>query len=87
LCKPGHCGSCESKNICGGCRARAYTYFNYVEAPDHGYIKNQVKWIELKNKIPEFQNGNLLINLERKQACNSYGYVTFRSTIFIWNYL
>jgi radical SAM protein with 4Fe4S-binding SPASM domain len=64
-----HCGSCESKNICGGCRARAYTYFNDIEAPDPGCIKNQIKWVELKNKIPEFQefqNGNLLINLESK---------------------
>lgn len=63
------CGSCESKNICGGCRARAYTYFNDVLAPDPGCINNVSKWIELKNKIPEFQeyqNGNLLINLESK---------------------
>jgi radical SAM protein with 4Fe4S-binding SPASM domain len=63
------CGSCESKNICGGCRARAYTYFNDVMAPDPGCINNESKWTELKNKIPEFQeyqNGNLLINLESK---------------------
>jgi radical SAM protein with 4Fe4S-binding SPASM domain len=63
------CGSCESKNICGGCRARAYTYFNDVLAPDPGCLNNKSKWIELKNKIPEFQeyqNGNLLINLESK---------------------
>ena len=48
-------------------QSRAYTYFNDVEAPDPGCIKNQVKWIENKNKVPEFQefqNGNLLINLE-----------------------
>jgi radical SAM protein with 4Fe4S-binding SPASM domain len=63
------CGSCESKNICGGCRARAYTYFNDVLAPDPGCINNESKWIELKNMVPEFQeyqNGNLLINLESK---------------------
>ncbi len=64
-----NCGSCESKNICGGCRARAYTYFGDVNAPDPGCIRNEVKWNELKNKIPiyhEIKNGNLLINLESK---------------------
>lgn len=64
-----HCGSCESKNICGGCRARAYTYFGDVKAPDPGCIRNQNKWNELKMKIPEFQeiqNGNILINLTSK---------------------
>ncbi len=64
-----NCGSCESKNICGGCRARAYTYFNDVQAPDPGCIKNEGKWNELKNKLPNFQethNGSLFINLEGK---------------------
>jgi radical SAM protein with 4Fe4S-binding SPASM domain len=64
-----NCGSCESRNICGGCRARAYTYFNDVQAPDPGCIKNEAKWIELKNKLPNFQeshNGSLFINLEGK---------------------
>ena len=64
-----NCGSCESRNICGGCRARAYTYFNDVQAPDPGCIKNEAKWIELKNKLPYFQeshNGSLFINLEGK---------------------
>lgn len=36
-----HCGSCDSRYICGGCRARAYTYKgNYLES-DPGCIKNQ----------------------------------------------
>ena len=64
-----NCGICESKNICGGCRARAYTYFNDVQAPDPGCINNEGKWNELKNKIPNFQethNGGLFINLEGK---------------------
>ena len=64
-----NCGSCESRNICGGCRARAYTYFNDVQAPNPGCIKNEAKWIELKNKLLNFQeshNGSLFINLEGK---------------------
>jgi sulfatase maturation enzyme AslB (radical SAM superfamily) len=66
---PNNCGSCESKNICGGCRARTYIYFNDIQSPDPGCIKNKAKWNELKNKFPNFQethNGSLFINLEVK---------------------
>ncbi len=39
------CGSCPEKYICGGCRARAYGYFNgNVEAPDIGCIRNKSLW-------------------------------------------
>lgn len=36
-----HCGVCESRYICGGCRARAYTYNDgdYL-GPDPGCLKN-----------------------------------------------
>jgi len=37
----GNCGSCEHKNICGGCRARAYAYFDDLQGPDPGCIKNK----------------------------------------------
>ena len=36
----GNCGSCEYRFICGGCRARAFAYFNDVLAPDPGCIHN-----------------------------------------------
>lgn len=38
----GHCGICESRYICGGCRARAYAYNDgdYL-GPDPGCLKNQ----------------------------------------------
>jgi radical SAM protein with 4Fe4S-binding SPASM domain len=36
----GHCGACSYRNICGGCRARAYAYFNDIKAPDIGCINN-----------------------------------------------
>lgn len=58
-----HCGHCESKNICGGCRARAYSYFGDVLAPDPGCINNKTVWDELKTKLPsfeEYQNGMLI---------------------------
>ncbi|MCS7385991.1 MAG: radical SAM protein, partial [archaeon GB-1867-005] len=39
------CGTCPDKYICGGCRARAYSYFNGdVTAADIGCIKNDELW-------------------------------------------
>jgi radical SAM protein with 4Fe4S-binding SPASM domain len=39
------CGTCPDKYICGGCRARAYAYFNGdVNAPDIGCINNKALW-------------------------------------------
>lgn len=36
----GHCGECDSRYICGGCRARAYTYNGDVLEGDPGCLKN-----------------------------------------------
>jgi radical SAM protein with 4Fe4S-binding SPASM domain len=39
------CGSCEDKYICGGCRARSYSYFNGdLDGPDIGCIDNKEIW-------------------------------------------
>ncbi|MCD6155383.1 MAG: radical SAM protein [Candidatus Verstraetearchaeota archaeon] len=39
------CGACPDKYICGGCRARAYSYFNGdITAADIGCIKNDELW-------------------------------------------
>jgi len=39
------CASCPDKYICGGCRARAYSYFNGdVKAPDIGCVHNKPLW-------------------------------------------
>jgi radical SAM protein with 4Fe4S-binding SPASM domain len=35
----GHCGNCQYKHVCGGCRARALGYFNDIMAPDPGCIR------------------------------------------------
>jgi len=32
----GHCGKCDYRSICGGCRARTYAYFKDYLAPDQG---------------------------------------------------
>ncbi|MBM4240379.1 MAG: radical SAM protein [Euryarchaeota archaeon] len=47
----GNCGVCESRNICGGCRARAYNYLNDVFAPDPGCTKNENEWNMIKNYL------------------------------------
>jgi len=44
----GHCGECEFKYVCGGCRARAYGYFGDYLAPDPGCINNKIFWEQLK---------------------------------------
>lgn len=66
----GNCGECESHNVCGGCRARAYNYFGDVLAPDPGCIKNDQEWNKIKGLIPgkseEIHDGILSINLTSK---------------------
>lgn len=42
------CGECDYKYICGGCRARAYGYFNDLKAADPSCSFNQAYWDKLK---------------------------------------
>ncbi len=43
------CGNCKDKYICGGCRARSYSYFNGdLNEPDIGCIDNQEIWDRLR---------------------------------------
>ncbi|MFQ5999483.1 MAG: radical SAM protein [Candidatus Bathyarchaeia archaeon] len=47
------CGTCEDKYICGGCRARAYGYFNgNLNAPDIGCIDNEEIWKKISKSLP-----------------------------------
>lgn len=41
LLKP-PCGGCQYKYVCGGCRARAYGYFNDFLAPDPGCLRGEI---------------------------------------------
>ncbi len=36
----GNCGECDFKNVCGGCRARAYAYSGSLNGCDPGCIRN-----------------------------------------------
>ena len=42
-----NCGNCNFKNVCGGCRARAYAYTGEISGCDPGCIRNT---IHLHNK-------------------------------------
>lgn len=39
-----NCRSCKYRYTCGGCRARAYNYFNDILAPDPGCVLNKEAW-------------------------------------------
>ncbi|MBX5326430.1 MAG: radical SAM protein [Candidatus Bathyarchaeia archaeon] len=46
------CGNCKDKYICGGCRARAFSYFNGdVDAPDVGCIDNEALWEKIVKSV------------------------------------
>lgn len=42
----GNCQRCSYRNICGGCRARAYAYYGDIQASDPGCLKqnNKISW-------------------------------------------
>ncbi|MEM0101476.1 MAG: SPASM domain-containing protein, partial [Candidatus Methanomethyliaceae archaeon] len=46
-----HCGICEYRFVCGGCRARAYGYFENYLAPDPGCILNKDIYDKLMQKF------------------------------------
>jgi radical SAM protein with 4Fe4S-binding SPASM domain len=43
----GACGTCKTRYVCGGCRARAISYFGDELGPDPGCIHNQEYWDKL----------------------------------------
>lgn len=45
------CGNCQDKYICGGCRARSYSYFHGdVHGADIGCIDNEKLWEKMTNQ-------------------------------------
>ncbi len=46
-----NCGSCEFRYTCGGCRARAYSYFKDILAPDPGCILNREFWNQIQTEL------------------------------------
>jgi radical SAM protein with 4Fe4S-binding SPASM domain len=50
----GRCGQCQYKYICGGCRARAYGYYQDYLAPDPGCIRELDETSIQFTKVPMF---------------------------------
>ncbi|HID43622.1 MAG TPA: radical SAM protein [Archaeoglobaceae archaeon] len=49
------CGDCNYRYVCGGCRARAYSYYGDYLKPDPGCIKNKkYHEIYIKNNVDAF---------------------------------
>lgn len=48
-----HCGVCDYRNYCGGCRARALAYTGDVTAGDPGCSFNYELWNEVAQAAPE----------------------------------
>jgi len=46
-----NCGVCEFRNVCGGCRARAYAMLGDVQACDPGCVRNQESWGRLVKNV------------------------------------
>ncbi|MHC1568809.1 MAG: radical SAM protein, partial [Candidatus Syntropharchaeia archaeon] len=44
------CRSCEFRYVCGGCRARAYAYYNNLKGPDPGCILMKDEWEKMASK-------------------------------------
>ena len=42
-----HCGVCDYRHYCGGCRARAFAYTGDMQAGDPGCVYNYHQWQEL----------------------------------------
>jgi MoaA/NifB/PqqE/SkfB family radical SAM enzyme len=55
----GFCKICPYKNICGGCRAKAYAYFKDPLESDPGCIYNLKQFINIKTL--NIENNDLAI--------------------------
>jgi len=60
----GNCAICPYKNVCGGCRARAYAYFNDPMAPDPGCIYNLKYWNQIVQKVQEELGGKVKVSVK-----------------------
>jgi radical SAM protein with 4Fe4S-binding SPASM domain len=58
-----YCGICEHRNICGGCRARAYGYFGDLTEADPGCTLNQQVWDKLVQQQFKPLNQEITVSL------------------------
>lgn len=62
----GFCSKCPYRNVCGGCRARAYAYFGDPLAPDPGCIYNMRYWKEIAREPQESRHQYQLLQVSPK---------------------
>lgn len=57
-----HCGVCDYKHYCGGCRARSVSYTDDIQAGDPGCVYNYREWEELTastaHMVPAYQTAD-----------------------------
>ena len=59
------CSTCPFRYVCGGCRARAYSYFGDIQGPDPGCIIQKDRWEEIiKKRIAEEQGHTKTVKKE-----------------------
>jgi radical SAM protein with 4Fe4S-binding SPASM domain len=51
-----HCGVCDYRTYCGGCRARAFAYTGDIQAGDPGCVYNYHEWQELSEAAGEAED-------------------------------
>ena len=56
----GKCGRCDYLQVCGGCRARADSYFGTINAGDPGCMFNAQHWEDLLAANAERSDGEAL---------------------------
>ncbi|MGC8778620.1 MAG: radical SAM/SPASM domain-containing protein, partial [Candidatus Caldatribacteriaceae bacterium] len=56
-----HCGMCEYRSVCGGCRARAYAYFGDYLGPDPGCTLNQRFWEQYQRENSRFRSTGIAV--------------------------
>ena len=61
------CGKCQYRYVCGGCRARAYTYTGNVTGPDPGCINFKLHY-QLMPRALEAREAKEVINLGKEES-------------------
>lgn len=59
-----HCGVCDYKHYCGGCRARSVSYVDDIQAGDPGCVYNYREWQELTQSADRLSAG-----MEASDSC------------------
>ena len=68
-----HCGVCDYRHYCGGCRARSLAYTDDIQAGDPGCIYNAPLWDEVNREIDRMEvisAGSRLVQINTAPAAS-----------------